>query len=134
MDCDDGNLDGSDSCLSSCSWNECGDGAVYVAQTTADNPNPVEECDDANQDDTDTCTADCKYNVCGDGHVLVERTEPYDDPDGTGPMTGSRLGQNQDGSSMPAWTFSALDVPLEQCDDGNTVNGDGCENDCTLSP
>lgn len=22
----------------------------------------------------------------------------------------------------------------EQCDDGNSINGDGCENNCTLSP
>jgi len=27
-----------------------------------------------------------------------------------------------------------VDPPLETCDDANLVNGDGCENDCTLTP
>lgn len=133
-DCDENELDSSNSCLPNCLWNQCGDGAVYATVSDSGNPNPIEECDDADQDDTNSCTSECKYNVCGDGKVFSDRSEPYDDPDGTGPMTGSRLGMNIDGSVVPAWSFSPLDVPFEECDDGNQVAGDGCENDCTLTP
>jgi cysteine-rich repeat protein len=30
-------------------------------------------------------------------------------------------------------TISGCNPDSEQCDDGNTINGDGCENDCSLS-
>jgi cysteine-rich repeat protein len=133
-DCDEGDGESGDSCLPTCIWNQCGDGAVYTTESDPSNPNPIEECDDANQDDTDSCTSQCTYNVCGDGKVFLDRTEPYDDPDGNGIMTASRLGMNADAAVVPAWNFSPLDVPFEECDDGNDTNGDGCQNDCTLTP
>lgn len=52
--CDDGNLDDDDGCLSDCRKATCGDGIVYIG---------VEECDDANKDDTDGCTSECKIKT-----------------------------------------------------------------------
>src|SRR5690606_34883067 len=77
-------------------WNVCGDGAVYVEVTNNANPNALEECDDANSVETDSCLSSCEYNVCADGVVLEKHSEPYDDPDGTGPMTASRGGYNNE--------------------------------------
>ncbi|MBU0505487.1 MAG: DUF4215 domain-containing protein [bacterium] len=49
------------------------------------------------------CKEDCTYNVCGDARVL---TANYTQTDGTY-------------------------VEAEACDDGNTIETDGCMNDCT---
>jgi cysteine-rich repeat protein len=90
-ECDDANVNNTDSCLSTCVWNSCGDGAVYVAVTNNSNTNALEQCDDANDDNTDLCTTACNYNACGDTFLLADyESEPYEDPDGTGPMTASR--------------------------------------------
>ena len=57
-ECDDGNTDDGDACLTSCLAATCGDGLVERG---------VEECDDGNRDDRDACGNDCKLPVCGDG-------------------------------------------------------------------
>jgi cysteine-rich repeat protein len=49
--CDDGNLDDADACLSTCRRAKCGDGIVHIG---------VEECDDGNDDNTDGCTDECE--------------------------------------------------------------------------
>ncbi len=95
-ECDDGNTYNHDSCLSNCTWNVCGDGAVYIYATDSDNDAPLEECDDADDDESDSCLSSCEYNVCGDNAQL---TNPWgladlNDPDGTGPMTAQRGGMN----------------------------------------
>jgi len=48
--CDDGNFDDDDACLSDCRKAKCGDGIVHVG---------AEDCDDGNTDDTDGCTSQC---------------------------------------------------------------------------
>ncbi|HWO19249.1 MAG TPA: DUF4215 domain-containing protein, partial [Kofleriaceae bacterium] len=68
-ECDDGNLDDADACLSTCQVNRCGDGAVVLS---------AEACDDGNQDDTDDCLSTCQVNRCGDGAVN-RRAEACDD-------------------------------------------------------
>jgi cysteine-rich repeat protein len=55
--CDDGNGDDTDACLSSCVSASCGDGFVEAGQ---------EQCDDGNQDDTDACRNDCTLPLCAD--------------------------------------------------------------------
>lgn len=52
--CDDGNFDDDDECLSDCRKAKCGDGIVHIG---------AEDCDDANDDDTDGCTSDCKIKT-----------------------------------------------------------------------
>src|SRR3712207_2938501 len=45
-ECDDGNLDDSDDCLSTCKLNKCGDGKTNLR---------AEECDDGNSSNEDDC-------------------------------------------------------------------------------
>src|SRR5690606_40622437 len=67
-ECDDGNDDDGDECLSSCRKPVGGDG---VREGN-------EECDDGNTNPNDNCTTDCKLPVCGDGFVHA-KTEECDD-------------------------------------------------------
>lgn len=69
-ECDDGNNDDGDGCLSNCKLNVCGDGFI--------NPG-VEQCDDgpANADDGN-CKLDCKLWACNDGHICHECGEECD--------------------------------------------------------
>jgi cysteine-rich repeat protein len=128
-DCDDGNASNTDACLTTCVWNSCGDGFTYPATPLdPNNPNPTEECDDANGSNADGCLNSCVFNRCGDGHV-----DPSQEACDLGPANG------QPGSGCSATCGGPepcgdgdLD-PGEWCDDGNDVNGDGCENDCTPS-
>jgi cysteine-rich repeat protein len=101
--CDDGANNGSsNSCLSNCKWNTCGDGHEYTTETNPDNTSPFEGCDDGNDNPNDQCTNACADAECGDG---VEHQ--YN-------VAG--------GIATPAGT--------EDCDDGNQVNDDACPNDC----
>ncbi len=59
-ECDDGNVDNTDACLSTCKTASCGDMTVQAG---------VEECDDGNVVDTDACTATCQTAECGDASV-----------------------------------------------------------------
>jgi cysteine-rich repeat protein len=163
-ECDDGNSEGADdntdSCLSTCQWNVCGDGAVYVHKTDNGNTAAIEQCDDANDVESDRCLASCKYNVCGDNVKLADvDSEPYLDPDFNGPMTASRcidtdlvdcgIGPDADdwyelpwalvgSGDFPAATFGTggFDpsyVMVEECDDGNNVDTDSCRKTSTGS-
>lgn len=71
-ECDDGNVDNTDSCLSTCLDASCGDGFVHER---------VEECDDGNQSNTDDCTVACAPSSCGDG--FVQGAEECDDGNAT---------------------------------------------------
>ncbi len=59
--CDDGNNDDSDACLTTCKKAICGDGKIYKGQ---------EVCDDGNTKDGDACSADCQKQLgkqCSNG-------------------------------------------------------------------
>lgn len=58
--CDDGNAVNTDSCLSSCQPNVCGDAIVNAG---------VETCDDGNVISGDGCDSNCKVTACGNGVV-----------------------------------------------------------------
>jgi cysteine-rich repeat protein len=60
-ECDDGNADDADACLSSCRFARCGDGHVRTN---------VEECDDGNADDGDGCSARCLACARGDRSLV----------------------------------------------------------------
>ena len=65
-ECDDANLNPTDSCTDSCEVARCGDGNVHAG---------VEECDDANDDEHDQCTRDCeRREQCGDANSDRELT------------------------------------------------------------
>ncbi|PLX21916.1 hypothetical protein C0584_01095 [Candidatus Parcubacteria bacterium] len=137
-DCDDGNTSNGDGCNISCLYT-CGDGFV----------SPPEECDDANSVDGDGCNTDSNncLHTCGDGSL--DSGEECDDGnsidgDGCNTLTASCSYVCGDGSCSAAESASGScpgDCTLppvcgngvvesgEDCDDGNTVDGDGCNTD-----
>jgi cysteine-rich repeat protein len=116
--CDDGNDDDTDGCLSSCMLAACGDGFVQAG---------VEACDDGNQDDTDACHNDCTLPVCGNN--VTEPGEECDDgntADGDG--CGHSCKTERCGDGLVQFNLT------EECDDGNIANGDGCDSACHVEP
>jgi cysteine-rich repeat protein len=153
--CDDGNTVDGDGCSSTCQIetptpSRCGDGVLDAG----------EQCDGGNE--TQTCNANCTNTRCGDGIVNLHAGEQCDDrntvnEDGcssichneTPPPPGCDDGvvngteQCDGGGSETATcninctTSRCGDAIVnshagEQCDDGNTVNGDGCSLTCQI--
>lgn len=147
--CDDGNNEDGDGCWGNCLGVErgyicrepgmpctaiarCGDGAVIFP----------EQCDDSNTDPGDGCSASCKVEIgfkcddkgctetkCGDG--IVEGAEMCE-PGTEG--CNSQCQFSPDCSGEGACTSECGDglVLGEACDDGNRVNGDGCDENCAV--
>ncbi|MBN1774630.1 MAG: DUF4215 domain-containing protein [Deltaproteobacteria bacterium] len=108
-----------------------------------------EECDDGNFVDGDGCEIDCTPSCredadCSDLRLCngVERCDPIGHlcregtpaADGTPCTTAEGLdGECRAGSCAVVTCGDSTVDPGEECDDGNTVAGDGCENDCTWS-
>ncbi|MFO0590319.1 MAG: DUF4215 domain-containing protein [Polyangiaceae bacterium] len=116
-ECDDGNADDTDACLSTCAAAKCGDGVVQQG---------VESCDDGNAVDNDACNNKCVPAKCGDGVVQLNEecddANPDDYDDCTTKCMHPKCG---DGIVQPALG--------EACDDGNNVHGDGCFDCYTLA-
>lgn len=68
----------------------------------------AEECEDFNASDNDDCLGDCTLAFCGDG--LIHDDESDDD--------------------LIVIFDAGVAAPLEECDDGNTTPGDGCDENC----
>lgn len=149
--CDDGDADETNACLSTCRNAVCGDGAVLAGSTEqCDDFNTIggdgcnelcivegcgngiievgEECDDggANSDaDPDACRTSCLNAACHDG--VIDSGEACDD------------GNEIDTDTCVADCVVAfcgdgfVNVPVEQCDDGNNIDTDGCTNNCALN-
>ncbi len=115
-DCDDGNDDDTDDCLSTCVAASCGDGFLQDG---------VEDCDDGNDDDTDECPSTCVAASCGDGFVLdgVEECDDGNDDDDDDCLSSCVAASCGDGFVQDG---------VEECDDGNDDDADECRNDCTL--
>ncbi len=121
--CDDGVNDSSyGSCNVDCTWGPfCGDGNVDAG---------FEDCDDGvNLSPYGTgCAPGCKTPAsCGDGIVDSLFGEKCDDGTNDGGYgecaAGCVLG--------PRCGDGVVQAGEEECDDGNKINGDGCDNDCT---
>lgn|GEM_PF-566872 len=115
--CDDGNLDDTDACLSTCLDATCGDSTVQAG---------VEECDDgAGNSDTnpDACRTDCSSASCGDS--VQDSGEQCDD------------GNLDDSDTCLSTCLAAtcgdgfVQAGIEACDDGNNNSSDGCSGDCS---
>ncbi|MBN1610461.1 MAG: DUF4215 domain-containing protein [Polyangiaceae bacterium] len=130
----------------------CGDGKIILP----------EQCDDGNTTDGDGCAATCqaepgwvcdplpcKRTVCG--NTVVEPGEACDDGnavpyDGcsptcqTEPRCGTYNAQGTTPTSATGACRSACGDGIlirgagEECDDGNTTDGDGCSHDCKQEP
>ncbi len=146
-ECDDGNQDDTDGCLTGCRLARCGDGLGRVG---------VEACNDGNSDETDGCRSTCALPTCGDG--IVQAPETCDDAngdDGDGclstcllPFCGDGFvqrgleacddGNGDDRDACVAGCVIAVcgdglvQRDVEQCDDANPIDDDGCDNQCHL--
>ncbi|MEW5896561.1 MAG: DUF4215 domain-containing protein [Nanoarchaeota archaeon] len=130
--CDDGNKDDTDSCLNNCKNAICGDGFK----------GPGEQCDDGNKDDTDSCLNSCVNATCGDGYVQGGVEQCDDGNNITEPFCFYGIPTcticNADCSAQlitsgPYCGDKKADLEYgETCDDGNLVNGDGCDRYCKL--
>ncbi|MCB9701577.1 MAG: DUF4215 domain-containing protein [Myxococcales bacterium] len=114
-ECDDGNQDDDDECLSTCKLATCGDGKVLKG---------VEECDDGNGENSDSCTNECKEAFCGDGYQYLGFEECDD---------GNIL--NSDACTDECVEAVCGDGYVykgeELCDDGvNAGNYEGCAPGC----
>jgi len=149
--CDDGNTVGGDGCSATCAFEICGNSVLDVGElcddgNTIDDGNGcsstcqlnnvcgnfivesiIEACD-AGGFDTPTCDADCTTVECGDGTVNFPAGELCDDgnavDDGNG-CSSACIFNNVCGNSV-------IESLVEACDDGNTVNGDGCSSTCQV--
>lgn len=120
-----------------CALSECGDGII-------DERNE-EECDDGNAEDGDGCEVGCTYSCstnadCDDGNVCNGRERCDDElhacaaaaPAEDGTSCGSNHECNAGRCIQIGCGNGVLDEELgEECDDGNLVDGDGCDSDCT---
>jgi cysteine-rich repeat protein len=99
--CDDGNMDSNDDCTyPQCSDAVCGDGIVWNSGSGS------EQCDDGNTQ-TEVCSyGEISCNVCGSTCSFVSGATSY---------CGDSIIDGLNG---------------EQCDDGNNINGDGCDSSC----
>jgi cysteine-rich repeat protein len=123
-----------------CVSSTCGDGYV--------NTNGDEECEDGNTVDGDGCTLckyDCKADADCDDQNTCTGTETCDTathtcqagtPAANGTactQAGGTAGICNGGVCVAAGCGNGAKENNEECDDGNTTPGDGCENDCTLT-
>lgn len=96
----------------------CGDGVAEGAN---------EDCDDANTNEADECNSSCVFTSCGDGIVQ--------NPNGNGDNeTCDDAGQtatcDSDCTAPKCGDNIVNTLAGEQCDDGNTAAGDGCDATC----
>jgi cysteine-rich repeat protein len=134
-ECDDGNTDDTDACLTTCRAASCGDGAVWSGR---------EECDDGNVLADDGCEPDCTWGCeadgeCDDGepctgleactdHLCAAGVPPAEGSDCT---TGSgAAGVCRGGMCAVVGCGNGAVDPGEECDDGNASNADACLNSC----
>jgi cysteine-rich repeat protein len=115
-ECDDGNIDDTDACLTACVLASCGDGFVQL---------DVEACDDGDDDDTDECLSTCAVASCGDGAVQAD-VEACDD--GNDVETDACLSTCEAAKCGD----SVVQEGVEACDDGNLVELDTCSNSCAV--
>ena len=123
-----------------CEISECGDGVV--------DPALGEECDDQNDVPGDGCEDNCDLSceddadcddelpcngqeTCGDDNTCVAGTQLGNGASCTQPDGAEGVCREVD--CVAAGCGNSLVADGEECDDGNTTDGDGCDADCTYS-
>jgi cysteine-rich repeat protein len=128
-------------CLTgACSASRCGD--LFL------DPTAGEQCEDGNTVDGDGCDADCTFTcssaadcsdgqlcngaeVCGNAGTAMSRCAA-----GTPATDGTSCGGAnicRGGVCTAPGCGDGVRTGSEQCDDGNTTSGDGCDGDCTFT-
>lgn len=104
-----------------CGAHSCGD---KVAQAW-------EACDDGNTKEGDGCEPSCVLSPDSDGDGVPDGIDncPNDKNAGQENADGDKFGDACDPPNCGNKTLEGV----EQCDDGNDIPGDGCENDCRTS-
>jgi cysteine-rich repeat protein len=106
---------GGNLCRTDCTY--CGDGIT----------NDGEQCDDGNTIDTDGCHNDCTFNPSLCGNFVLNPGETCDPPGSDPPPLGGNLCRTD-----CTYCGDGITNDGETCDDGNTIDGDACPNDCTI--
>ena len=143
--CDDGNLNDDDGCSNACTLASCGDGIVEHG----------EQCDDGNTINTDACVDVRQRGVrrrLRPGRRRAVRRRQHDQRRRLLehlPHRGLRRRHPRPGASSATTATRSTPTPasttarsrccgdgfvrtgVEQCDDGNVINGDGCSSTCT---
>ena len=142
-ECDDGDADDTDACLSSCELAACGDGVIQQG---------FEACDDGDTMSGNGCSMTCTIEPgfacagapsvcaagCGDG--TKAGVEGCDDGnqaggDGCDAMCMVESGYACSGSA-PSMCLSVcgdgIEIGAETCDDGDDSGGDGCSSTCMV--
>ncbi|MFH2007752.1 MAG: DUF4215 domain-containing protein [bacterium] len=132
-ECDDGNNTAGDGCDEICRLEICGNSRLDTG----------EDCDDGNTTGGDGCNQVCLFEECDNGVMDVgEECDANDFGGATCETLGYYYGQlacdasclydesGCGGACGDGW----VDVPFEQCDDGNLVGGDGCNHLCQAEP
>jgi cysteine-rich repeat protein len=117
--CDDGNRRGGDGCSADCRLESCGNGIVDFG----------EECDlGPNNSNSGDCLVNCRIARCGDG--FVDTTGLHPEECDAGPV--QTVTCNLDCTITRCGDGKLNLAAGETCDDGNTINGDGCSAICRL--
>ncbi|MFC1600135.1 DUF4215 domain-containing protein [Patescibacteria group bacterium] len=101
----------------------------------------TEACDDGNTEDADACLNSCEVAICGDGILrTVYPAVIFDETKKGGTIRREKCDDGTNNSDTVADACRTTCVPAfcgdnvvdtgETCDDGNTVDGDGCPADC----
>lgn len=104
-------------CRTTCVPAGCGDSVV----------DPQEACDDGNLRAGDGCAANCrKLELCGDGIV-----DPGAEQCDMGPNNSDTIADRCRTNCTQPRCGDGTEDDGEECDDGNTENGDTCDSNCT---
>jgi cysteine-rich repeat protein len=141
-ECDDGNRDDFDACLSSCLRPTCGDEFVFVGTEECDgrNLNSVTgafndpfTCSDLGRDGgTLRCTADCRLDLSDCGPAFTPTPTATGTP--TGMVTATATITATPTPTRNPMCGNLTVEPGETCDDGNASNDDPCPSDCEILP
>jgi cysteine-rich repeat protein len=147
-ECEDGNAKGGDGCSADCRTEACGNSRIDSGED-CEPPGtprcsaacrvlplaacgngirePGEECEDGNAEGGDGCGSTCSIEACGNGRI--EFGETCEPPSSDSCNVRCQL--------IPAATRrgacgNGIAEPDEECDDGNTLDADGCSGGCEL--
>ena len=127
-ECDDGNTKNGDGCSKYCMWEETPvDSDIDTTDTSDSDTADTGDSDTADSDTGDSDTGDSGTSDTGDSTDSSDTTVP--DTGDTSDFTDTEASDSGN-SDSGAYCGNNIVEEGEQCDDGNTKNGDGCSKYC----